>query len=341
MESVTLLLSSAGRRPYLVEWFQAALVTNNVDGRVLVVDADPQSPSRQVADTFLVSPPVVSDEYDEWLESTLTDEDVGLAVSLNDFELSRWAQLGTEFTSADRLIRLQPDIQRVVEDKLLMARALREHGIRVPEIQTAAATLELLGGLSDREVVTKGRFGSASRGLRMATLAELPEAVAAARREVTDASGRAVSASDSLGLELLVVQHRVRGDEYGLDVVSDLAGVHATVLARRKIAMRAGETDRALSVDPEPFKELGVQLSQAIPHCGSIDVDVLVDADGNQWVIDVNPRFGGGYPFSHLAGADLPAAYVAWMVGTLPNPSWLVSTPGVVSSKYVGVARST
>lgn len=340
MESVALLLSSAGRRPYLVEWFQEALRVNDVDGRIVVIDADPHAPCRAVADTFLVAPPVVSEGYDSWLESTLTNEGIGLAVSFNDFELSHWANLGPDLTGSDRLLRLRADTQNLVEDKLLMANELEAHGVRVPDTRTGGAAMRDLDRLHGRQYVTKGRFGSASRGLRMVAAEDLPDVVNDVIREVTDSSGRSLEPTDPHSLEMFVVQERVHGDEFGLDVVSDLRGEHVTVLARRKISMRAGETDRAVSVDAGPFEELGRQLSRAIPHRGSIDVDVLVDADGTMWVIDVNPRFGGGYPFSHLAGANIPAAYVAWMTGAALDPTWLSSTTEVVSSKYVGIARS-
>lgn len=340
MKSLTLLLSSAGRRPYLVEWFQHALRVNGVSGRVVVVDSDRHAASRDAADKFIVAPPVVDAEYESWLADILSGEDVDLAVSVNDFELSRWSKLRADFPRVDRLLRLDADTHRVVEDKLLMASALLDHGVRVPYTRTASSALNVLDTAAGTEFVTKGRFGSASRGLRMATAGTLHDMIHDAVREVTDASGRPVSMSALDRFDSLVVQDRVQGEEFGLDVVSDLDGKHAATLARRKIAMRAGETDRAVSVDAAQFETLGQLISTAIPHRGSIDVDVLVDADGEPWVIDVNPRFGGGYPFSHLAGAHTPAAYVAWLTGVVPQLAWLESKPGIVSSKFVGVART-
>jgi carbamoyl-phosphate synthase large subunit len=47
----------------------------------------------------------------------------------------------------------------------------------------------------------------------------------------------------------------------------------------------------------------------------------------------MNPRFGGGYPFSHVAGANLPAALIAWVKGETPDTSWLKVNKGVRSSK--------
>ena len=53
MRHLSVLLASAGRRPYLVEWFREALAKNGVDGLVLLADADRFSPGAALADGFL------------------------------------------------------------------------------------------------------------------------------------------------------------------------------------------------------------------------------------------------------------------------------------------------
>jgi len=73
--------------------------------------------------------------------------------------------------------------------------------------------------------------------------------------------------------------------------------------AKRKLAMRAGETDKAVSVDPTPFDEVIKKIATALPHRGNLDCDFL-ESDGRLYLLELNPRFGGGYPFTHLAGAN-------------------------------------
>lgn len=340
MPDFTVLVASGGRRPYLVRWFRDALRRNGVAGRVIVADLDPFSPAAAVADAFVEAVPVTDPGYGDWLEATLRREAVTLAVSINDFELSRWARLD-ERPAFDVLVRLGAERQRTIEDKLATAQLLANAGVTSPETLLASTALRLgTAALSERlgadEFVVKGRFGSGSRGLGFASAASLPEAIARARGEVTHRDGRG-ELDPGAADELIVVQPRLQGVEHGVDVVTDLRGEFATALVRRKIAMRAGETDRAESVDATPCLELARGVARALGHRGLVDLDVIRTDAGELSVIDVNPRFGGGYPLSHVAGADIPAAYVAWALGRIPEPDWLRTRPGTIAAKAVEV----
>ncbi|WP_282852298.1 ATP-grasp domain-containing protein [Gulosibacter sediminis] len=340
MSDFTVLVASGGRRPYLVRWFREALRRNRVAGRVVVADLDPCSPAAAVADAFVAAMPVVDPGYGDWLEATLRREAVTLAVSINDFELSRWARL-EDRSAFDALVRLDARRQRTIEDKLAMAQLLADTGVTSPETLLASTALRLgPDALKERlgadEFVVKGRYGSGSRGLGFARAASLHEAIARARAEVTHRDGRGEADPDAAD-ELIVVQPRLQGTEHGVDVVTDLRGGFATALVRRKIAMRAGETDRAESVDATPYLGLARGVARALGHRGLVDLDVIRTDAGLLSVIDVNPRFGGGYPLSHVAGADIPAAYVAWALGRTPDADWLRARPGTIAAKAVEV----
>ena len=94
--------------------------------------------------------------------------------------------------------------------------------------------------------------------------------------------------------------------------------------------MRAGETDIAeVVVADARFESLARSLAELSQHPGCMDVDVF-DVDGELMVLEMNARFGGGYPFSHSAGADMPRALVSWLHGEEPEPdAFAVELPGV------------
>lgn len=334
---MNILLSSVGRRPYLVRWFQEALEANNLEGEVIAADYDVNAPSQGFADRFLQAPAVTDSSYKTWLASALSEYSVGLAISINDFELSEWAQLGDGPEWAP-LVRIDSAVQARVEDKFEMAKYFAKSGIPTPKTWLGSAPPS--DNDDSQKLITKGRFGSASRGLQFTNQLGIAEAIDRATSDVTDRKGQsACEQSEFLPSEFVLVQEMIEGTEYGLDVVCNLEGEFAGVLARRKIAMRGGETDKAEAVAPADFQEIARKIAEAVPHPGTIDVDVIVDQGGIPYVIDVNPRFGGGYPLSHLAGAKMPNAYVAWSAGKDVSSDWLLYEAGAVVGKYVEAVR--
>jgi carbamoyl-phosphate synthase large subunit len=112
----------------------------------------------------------------------------------------------------------------------------------------------------------------------------------------------------------ILFQEKLVGTEYGLDILNDLSGRPVQVYVKEKLAMRAGETDKAVLRQRPDLEELGFKIGKALKHIGNLDVDIF-EADGMFYLLEMNPRFGGGYPFSHMAGADFPAAIIAWLEG--------------------------
>ena len=49
-------------------------------------------------------------------------------------------------------------------------------------------------------------------------------------------------------------------------------------------------------------------------HIANLDCDVL-EKDGIYYVLELNPRFGGGFPFSYEAGVNMPKAIIQWIKG--------------------------
>jgi len=134
----------------------------------------------------------------------------------------------------------------------------------------------------------------------------------------------------------VIIQEWLTGSEYLLDVVNNLDSRYVATLPKQKLSARAGEADAAETVDHPGLDYLGRQLGGRLGHVGILDVDV-VNVDDRLFVLDCNCRFGGGYPFSHVAGANIPAAIVAWALGKEPDPVWFRICSGVRSVKGVDV----
>ena len=127
----------------------------------------------------------------------------------------------------------------------------------------------------------------------------------------------------------IVIQEMIQAQEYGLDILNDLSGDFVTVIAKKKIAMRAGETDIAEIVDNKRFWNIGRNLSTSLRHIGNLDADCFVNDNGDIYVLELNCRFGGQYPFSHLAGVDFPQQIVDWLKGNPTSTAYITPQVGI------------
>ena len=66
--------------------------------------------------------------------------------------------------------------------------------------------------------------------------------------------------------------------------------------------MRSGETDKAEVIYSRKFEDLAKRISNSFKHIGNLDCDAIINKNGTVFFLDFNPRFGGGYPFTHLSG---------------------------------------
>lgn len=334
--SANVVIASGGRRSYLVEWFQDAMKQLGLDGEVIVTDADRFSAAYAAGDRSVEMPTYRDDAYSDAMTQLVEECRPALVVSLNDYELELLASgIGSKLRSAGTIVPgLSDEILPLVTDKFRMSELLGFCGVRTPATVLGSSVLD---GESAREsgngFVVKHRWGSGSSGLLMVEQRDLESAVL---HSMADAPTRGGATPE----ESVVVQEKVKGVEYGIDLIGSLRGAEALqgVLVRRKLRMRGGETAQAATVDTEPFLQLGERLYECLVPQGLIDIDVLIDdAMDAAWVIDVNPRFGGGYPFNHLAGANVPLYYLAAATRTECPIGCLDYRTGVVSSKFEGI----
>lgn len=140
-----------------------------------------------------------------------------------------------------------------------------------------------------------------------------------------------VCGSGSVGQQLIVNRqdlaqdHRdgfyqtyVHGTECGIDILNDLEGRYVHSYYREKLLMRSGETDKARTFASERFDDFARRISEKLGHVGNLDLDVIVTDNDDIYPIDLNPRFGGGYPFTHHAGFNYLKAIVDMSLGKTP-----------------------
>ena len=328
-----IIISSGGRRVYLVGWFRQALQEAGIAGDVIVLDHDPHAATAAAADSYRPVPAFTSEAYAPTMLDIVDELQPDLFISLNDYELTTLSQgLAGQLRARGVVIPVLDDkYHRAVADKLEMSKVLQRAGICTPTtvlLSDLVAVHELIETSS--HIIVKDRWGSGSSGLLRFTAEQ-------ARCWVNE---RYVNATDAeaLTFDEIIVQPDLGGQEYGLDVITAVRGGPVEgVLVRRKLSMRHGETASAMTVENTPFIGVAAALNAALGIQGSVDVDVMVTDAGVPHVIDINPRFGGGYPFVHVAGADVPHFYIASTLGFSPRPGWDAYRIGHIGAKHEGI----
>ena len=104
--------------------------------------------------------------------------------------------------------------------------------------------------------------------------------------------------------EGLMIQEYLDGQEIGADVYIDLnSGEVVSIFTKKKLKMRAGETDKAVSFKDEKLFALINSFVKEAGYRGQIDIDIF-NIDAENYISEVNPRFGGGYPHAFESGCN-------------------------------------
>lgn len=328
---MNILLTCAGRRNYLLLYFKEAL---SGKGNVFASDTSSIAPSMQEADKAFVVPPVYSPEYIDIILSICEENQVKLLIPLNDLELPILAKARNRFQNIGTIPVVSS--QQVIDicfDKWKTYLFAKEHGVGAPEtFQSIDNAINAINaGKADFPLVIKPRWGTASIGIdTVSDLTELKLSCQLTKKRLPRTMLAQISATDTE--KNVLIQEMMVGHEYGIDVVNDLNGNYVCAFVKHKLGMRAGETDKAETVEMSMLTKIAERIGMNLRHIGNLDCDVFV-TDKGCYLLEMNPRFGGGYPFSHIAGANLPAALISWANNDVPDPKWFNFTPGIVSAK--------
>jgi carbamoyl-phosphate synthase large subunit len=332
---MNVLITCAGRRNYLVDYFKEAV---GAIGKVYASNSTPFSSALAIADSGFLLPEITrGTEYFSKLLDLCIEKKVSLIVPVFDLELPLLSKNKEILTSHDIFPLVSNfDVIDICFDKYRTHQFLIESGF--PTIPTYVDLKSAISSIDNNTmsypIIIKPRWGSGSIGIFEANdLEELQVFTKLCMRMIQD--GYIYKSADQ---DKILYQCKIRGQEFGLDVVNDLQGNFQACFIKRKVSMRAGETDSSVTIDHPLLFELGRKLSHYLRHIGVLDVDVIV-SENKTYIIELNPRFGGGYPFSHAAGANVPAAIIAWLENRSINNGWLKIEKNLQLVKGIEVFR--
>lgn len=318
---MNVLLTSVGRRAYMVKYFKKAV---GETGTVHVCNSNQYTPAFQYADKCTVSPLIYDEGYIPFLLDYCRENRIDILISLFDIDLLVLAGHRQQFEeTGTKLIVSAPEVISVCNDKWKTYLFLKENGFNTPDtyLTVSDALNALEAGRIRYPLIVKPRFGCGSIAVEKA---ENEEELAFYFKKGTERVGKTYLKYESAAAEeKMIIQECIAGQEYGADVINDLNGEYQNVIVRKKIAMRSGETDIAEIEDMPVIAAALEKLGKTTGHVANLDCDIFY-SDGIPYILEMNARFGGGYPFSHESGCNLPQAIINWADG-IPVPKEMLT----------------
>jgi carbamoyl-phosphate synthase large subunit len=311
-ERFPILVSSAGRRGALVGILQRTLRDLVLEGPVIAADASPLAAALHLADVHAVVPRQSDPGYVDALLELCVRHGVRLVVPTHDGELPILAAERERFAAIGACVSVSaPAVVAIAGDKDRTHAWLVASGFPTVRQASPQAVLEEPADWS-WPLVMKPRLGSAGLGVEV----------------VSGPARLAVRAGEDV-----VVQELAEGTEHTIDVLVLADGRCHAAVPRRRIEVRAGEVSKGVTVRHAALEELARAIAEALPGAfGVLNVQVFLAADGSLRVIEINARYGGGYPLADAAGAHLAAWTIEELLGR--EPSLAPWRDGLVMLRY-------
>ncbi|ACB86083.1 ATP-grasp domain-containing protein [Natranaerobius thermophilus] len=281
---MTILLTSAGRRTQLTKYFR-----DNFN-KVVTADCSSVAPALyETAEGYIV-PRINNNNYLDILIDICKKEQLKGIISLIDPELSLLAYEKDKLKDHDILpIVSDYHVTEICFDKLEMYNFLKENSYYCANTYSNLEDFkqDYQEGKVSLPVFIKPQKGSASIGINQVNNFEDLQVLMNKRED-------------------LIIQEYLNGEEYGIDVYVDLIskGI-VSIFAKKKVKMRAGETDKAVSIKDDKLFELVEDFIYKLGVIGPIDIDIF-KIDGEYYISEVNPRFSGGYLLAYECGENYP-----------------------------------
>ncbi len=293
---INVLILSAGTRNKVVQYFKKELAGK---GKVYATDCSELAPAVYEADEAILVPRMTEPGYLERILEICREKKITGVFSLIDPELTLLAEHREEFLAAGTTpVISSPEAVALSFDKYKMYQKLTQLGFPTGRcfMDPKAFEKAVEEGRMHYPVFVKPARGSASININKVTCKEELELLCRLHED-------------------MMIQEYMDGTEYGADVYIDMiTGKVTSIFVKEKIKMRAGETDKSVSVKDAKLFDLIKNFVETIGFCGIIDIDIF-KVDGEYKFSEVNPRFGGGYPHAYACGVNVPAQIIRNLEG--------------------------
>lgn len=295
-----ILFTSVGRRVELMQAFHLAAKKLGVDLTIIGADITNSAPALQFCDKAEIVCRISDEKYIPSLLAICEKEQVNCLIPTIDTDLLLLAENKGRFEAIGTKVLIScPEKVRICRDKNYTADYFISLGLKSPLPVNSVEKYE--AGLQEGSVAfpafIKPKDGSSSiNAYKVDHLADLK------------------IYAEKIGD--YIIQPFISGKEYTIDIFCDYEGNPVYITPRERLAVRAGEVLKTkITQDDIMVAEMKTLIADFKP-CGQITVQLIQDVKtGDNYYIEINPRFGGGAPLSIKAGADSAEAVLQMLSG--------------------------
>lgn len=287
IDAINILILSCGTRNKIIQYFKKELKNKGI---VVATDCSYLAPALYDADKHYIVPKIIDEDYLNVILSICKKNNIKAVLSLIDPELSLLAKHKQDFLDIGAIpIISDYKIVEMCFNKYELYKFLIQNGFKTARsyIDKEVFYKDIKAGLINYPVFVKPVKGSASININKVY----------SKEEVELLFNR---------FDDLIIQEFMNGIEYGADVYIDMiSNEPVAIFTKEKIKMRAGETDKSVSIKDERLFDLIKIFVKKANLKGIIDIDIFKIND-EYYISEVNPRFGGGYPHAYECGVNVP-----------------------------------
>lgn len=290
---VNILITSISKKVWLIKAFQEALISEAVEGKVVVCDIDPLSAGRFCGDAFYVVPKSSENSFIDSVIDICKKESIKLIIPTRDEELLVFSENKARIEGNGLKVMVSPsDTIRICSDKYLFYQFLESHNFLSPQTWLPE---QIGNGSMEYPLLVKSRNGSGSQ-------------------DVFKANNKKELEFFVNYVENSIIQEYLKGMEYTVDLFADDNGKALSVVPRERIEVFGGESYKSRTINDAQIIDESKRLAEAINVVGHVTIQCKKQDDDIKF-IEINPRFGGGAMLSIRSGGNTPRILVKMLKG--------------------------
>ena len=309
---MNILLTSVGRRHYLVDFLRKHLNSND---KIISINSKNTSTAKNNSNYFYLSPEVKTKKYIEFVKSIIRKHKVKIIIPLLDIDAKKLSENFDVFKRSNvTLIAPPQNITKILVDKYKLFNFLTKNKIDCPKsyISKKEFFKDLKLNKIKYPVILKPRLGTSAKFI--AKVNNKKELIFF-YKFLTENVNKSFFGKKNDKQSILIQQY-IQGKEFGLDLFNSIKKEYVFHLLKEKILISNGET-QICKVSNNNISILSKKISRILLHNFMVDIDILKKR-GKYYIIDINPRIGGGYPFTHFAGCDM----IKYLISQIKNKKY-------------------